>query len=372
MPEEPTLKRVLIVTKFVPTGRPFGGMIRTLRLADALRERFEVRMVGFVEDGSPAIRSKVSSAISAIATGTAYQVKRYDTKEMRRLVMAELASFQPDAVHVDYIQVAPLCWDIGLPMALDLHNVESALAASFADSTTGIGSLLARRDAKKLEKLEARCAVRFPLITLPSAKEAQRMPGNVHVISNGVDPSRTPLDVVPERRLGAFVGTMSWLPNVDGAEWLAEKVMPLLPDDFRVELIGRTPDKRVQALAGPRVTVTGEVDDTWPYVSRASVVLAPLLAPGGTRHKILEGLLAARPVVATPQAADGLEDLEGKGVVLAPDPESFARETLALADDPERAKELGRIGREAVVEGYAWETIGRRLLALYDEHLGLR
>jgi polysaccharide biosynthesis protein PslH len=366
------LQRVLIVTKFVPTGRPFGGMIRTVRLAEALRQRFEVRIVGFVEDGTPAIRGKLPSALAALATGSAYQVKRYDTREMRRLIAEELDSFQPDAVHVDYTQVAPLCWDVDLPMALDLHNVESALAASYADSSSGPGSWLARRDARKLEKLEAAAAERFPLITVPSAKEAQRMPGNVHVISNGVDPSRVPIDVQPERRLGAFVGTMSWLPNVDGAEWLVSEVLPLLPPDFRVELIGRTPDRRVQALAGPNVLVTGEVPDTWPYVARASVVLAPLLAPGGTRHKILEGLLAARPVVATPQAADGLEDLEGRGLVLAADPASFAREVLDLADDPDRASALGRTGRQAVIDGYAWERIGQRLLDLYDEFLGMR
>ena len=32
------------------------------------------------------------------------------------------------------------------------------------------------------------------------------MPGNVHVVPNGVDSSKQPLEVVPEARLACFVG----------------------------------------------------------------------------------------------------------------------------------------------------------------------
>jgi glycosyltransferase involved in cell wall biosynthesis len=127
----------------------------------------------------------------------------------------------------------------------------------------------------------------------------------------------------------------------------------------------------VLALAGPQVEVTGEVPDTWPHVSAASVVLAPLLAPGGTRHKILEGLLAARPVVATPEAADGLEDLEGHGLILADGPAAFAKAVDELQQDPVRAAELGRTGRVAVVAGYEWRRSYDTLLGVYETELGL-
>ena len=197
------------------------------------------------------------------------------------------------------------------------------------------------------------------------------MPGNVHVIANGVDPSRQPLDVEPDPDVVVFVGIFSWGPNIDGAEWLVREVLPLLPDAMRVQLVGRNPAKRVQALAGPRVEVTGEVPDTWPYVSNAAVVLAPLLAPGGTRHKILEGLLAARPVVATPEAADGLEDLAGRGMVLAPDARSFADAVIRYAGDPASAAADGRAGREAVIAGYDWKASCGRLLELYETELGV-
>ena len=365
------MQRVLVITKFVPTGKPFGGLIRTVRLADALRERFEVRMLGYVEDGEPSIRGRVPSLVNSLVARRPYQIARYDTPVLRRMVDDALTDFRPDAVHVDYLQLAPLAWDLDLPACLDLHNVESALADRIADTSRGAAKVLARRDGRLLRLVEDRAAKDFEVITVPSASEAKRMPGNVHVVPNGIDPGRTPLDVAPDPDLLCFVGIFSWGPNEDGAEWLVREVLPHLPERMRVQLVGRNPSRRVQALAGPRVEVTGEVPDTWPYVARSSVVLAPLLAPGGTRHKILEGLLAERPVVATPEAADGLEDLAGDGLVLASGPEQFAAEVVALAEDRAQAVELGRMGRRAVIDRYDWRRSAERLLGLYETYLGV-
>ena len=48
------MTRVLFITKFAPTGRPFGGMIRTARMIGALRQRFDVEVLGYAEGGEPA------------------------------------------------------------------------------------------------------------------------------------------------------------------------------------------------------------------------------------------------------------------------------------------------------------------------------
>lgn len=98
--------------------------------------------------------------------------------------------------------------------------------------------------------------------------------------------------------------------------------------------------------------VTGSVPDVWPHIAGAGLVVAPILNAGGTRLKDLEGLLAERPVLATPQA--------------------FARAADELTSDPVRCAELGRLGRRAVIADYDWRNIGARLLELYATRLGVR
>ncbi len=366
-------KRVLFLTKFMPDGPPSGALVRTQALLKALDKRFDVRVIGYDERGSNRPRGRWPSLVDCLIKRRAYQESRWDTPWMRRRIAEEMENWQPDAVHVEFTPLAPLADDLGLPRLLDMHNIESLFAKSIGDAARGPESLLAHRDARKLRKIEDRADKDFDVVIVSSRSEAERAPCATEIVPNGVHASREPLrDVTPDPNLFVFVGVFSWLPNIDGAEWLVKEVLPLLAPETRVQIVGRNPHQRVRDLAGPRVEVTGEVPDPWPYVAGASVVMAPLLSPGGTRLKILEGLLAERPVVATPGGASGLEDLQGEGLVIADGPRAFADAVMELSRDPERAAELGRAGRRALLERYDWERIGDRLLELYDTRLGLR
>jgi glycosyltransferase involved in cell wall biosynthesis len=119
-------------------------------------------------------------------------------------------------------------------------------------------------------------------------------------------------------------------------------------------------------LAGPTVEVTGTVPDLEPWYARTRVALAPLLTGGGSRLKILEALAAGRPVVATSIGAEGLEDLIGRGVVVADDPADMAAAVVELLRDPRASAELGRQGIEAVAADHSWAAAVRPLLAALD------
>jgi glycosyltransferase involved in cell wall biosynthesis len=93
------------------------------------------------------------------------------------------------------------------------------------------------------------------------------------------------------------------------------------------------------------------------------VCVAPLLAGGGSRLKILEALAAGRPVVATTIGAEGLEDLVGRGVLVEDDPDRMAQALAELLADPERAAELGRAGVAAVAADHSWAAAVRPLFA---------
>ena len=363
--------RVLYVTKFAPSDRPSGGVLRTTRLLAALRSRYDVTVLGYVERGEPAPRGRVSSLGRSLLRREPYQVARYDTPWLRGELERELRERPPDAIHVEYVNQTPLVWESDLPLVVDLPNVESALSAGIADSSSGVTRVLARRDARLLCDVEPRVAERASLITVVSADEATRVEGNVHVVANGIDPTRVPVEIEREPWRFVFTGLFSWQLNIAGAQWFVSEVLPLLPAQASVQLVGRDPDRSVRKLGSHRVEVTGEVPDAWPYICGASVIVAPLLAPGGTRFKILEGLLAGRPVVATPQAADGLSQLQGDGLVLADSPAAFAERLVELANDPAAGDALGRRGRERVIADFDWQISCDRLLALYDEYVGI-
>ena len=56
----------------------------------------------------------------------------------------------------------------------------------------------------------------------------------------------------------------------------------------------------------------GEVDDVMEEVVRFDVSVAPLSIARGVQNKVLEAMAAARPVVLSPRAADGIAARDGE------------------------------------------------------------
>ncbi|MBV8727879.1 MAG: glycosyltransferase family 4 protein, partial [Candidatus Eremiobacteraeota bacterium] len=65
----------------------------------------------------------------------------------------------------------------------------------------------------------------------------------------------------------------------------------------------------------------------------ARVAIAPILYGAGTKIKTIEALQHGVPVVATPVGAEGLGDVDGKGVSISDNPQSFAEKLLRLLED---------------------------------------
>ena len=63
--------------------------------------------------------------------------------------------------------------------------------------------------------------------------------------------------------------------------------------------------------------VTGAVADIRPYVAHAAVAVAPLRIARGIQNKVLEAMAMARPVVASPEAFEGVRATAGRDLLVA-------------------------------------------------------
>jgi polysaccharide biosynthesis protein PslH len=243
---------------------------------------------------------------------------------------------------------------------LDLHNVESALVDSYARARRGPSTLVFRTEAAALRRMERRTIGSFDSVVVVSEQERARLsPGarSVLVCPNGREPSAV-LSEAPHPTV-AFVATLGWAPNVDAAVWLGREIWPQVPERVpgaRLLLVGKDPAPAVRALGDDTIEVTGTVPDVDPYLAQSRVVVAPLRAGGGTRLKIMEALDLGRPVVATSLGCEGMDDLVGRGVIVADTAAGLADSIVDLLLDPARAAALGRTGHDAVKAGHSWDT----------------
>ena len=124
-----------------------------------------------------------------------------------------------------------------------------------------------------------------------------------------------------------FTGVMNYRPNVEAMVWFVEQVMPRLrarADAPCLWIVGVNPSRAVLALAGPDVRVTGRVPDVRPYLKHARVAVAPLQIGRGIQNKVLEAMAMGVPVVATPQAREGLDACTDDEILTAASPADFA------------------------------------------------
>jgi glycosyltransferase involved in cell wall biosynthesis len=203
-------------------------------------------------------------------------------------------------------------------------------------------------------RLRERYAPSAPIVVIPNGIR----PEDYEAHQCECRPERPPTLVFP-----AFFGH---LPNVIGARFLAEEVLPRLwrsRDDCRLVLVGALPTAELVAAAArdPRILVTGAVRDVRPYLADATAMAVPLFQGSGTRFKILEGFAAGLPVISTGKGAAGLGTEDGVHLVLAETADEFATAALGLAQHPDRGRELARRAKAYTAERLSWDAIAPRM-----------
>jgi glycosyltransferase involved in cell wall biosynthesis len=158
---------------------------------------------------------------------------------------------------------------------------------------------------------------------------------------------------------------------VDAVSWFAKDVFPKVESrvpEARFWIVGRNPQRGVRALARPpRIEVTGEVPDVYDWLCRASVAVAPRRIGAGMQNKIVQAMACELPVVATPVANEGIGARNGEQILLCDDADAMAEAVAGLLRDPQRARALGRAGREYVLANWTWEALFERQESVLEE-----
>jgi glycosyltransferase involved in cell wall biosynthesis len=158
-----------------------------------------------------------------------------------------------------------------------------------------------------------------------------------------------------------FVGSMDWMPNVDGIRWFVEEVLPLIrkrKPQCSVAMVGRQPGRELANLAqrDSLIRITGTVPDVRPWLWGSKVAIVPLRIGGGTRLKIYEAMAARVPVVSTTIGAEGLDVSPGENILIGDAPAAFADACIQLLTDEGERQRLAGAAWEHVSACHSWEA----------------
>jgi polysaccharide biosynthesis protein PslH len=375
-----------------------GGRIRTYQMLRSLARQHEVTYLT-LDDGTAAPDAKARATeycsrvesvpfappakgslgfflalIGNLASSLPYAIARYDVPALRDRIRAICKERDVDVVVCDFL--APsinVPDDLGVPVVLFQHNVEAMIWQRHADvATHPIKKAYMHEQWRRMKRFEAAECRRMASVIAVSPQDAavfRRDYGvtDVPAVPTGVDTDffvRQP-DVPRTPGSMVFTGSMDWMPNEDGIAWFVESILPRIRaavPSAALTIVGRNPTPTVRALQSVErgVAVTGSVPDVRPYLASHQLFVVPLRVGGGTRLKIYEGMTMGLPTVSTTIGAEGLPVVDGEHLVLADDPDTFARACIALLTDPARCATMGNAADHYVREQFGWDGVAKR------------
>ncbi len=409
--------RLLYLSQLVPYPPDAGPKVRQYYTLRYLAQRHSITLVAFSrkDDTPEAIehlktfckdvftvemkRSRVRDAVTLLGSrlsGGSFIIQRDTLAEMAMRVENELLAGY-DLVHADQLWMAQYALlaerlaaegKIRRPrLVLDEHNACYQIFQRLAQSTNNpLMKLALEREWRALKRYEAQACARFDHVVTVTDEDRLTLEEMVDEVRRGAGERETPLlerkrrtefSTIPicvdtqavqpvQPVIGSHqvlhLGTMFWLPNVEGVLWFMREVMPLLREkvpDATLSVVGKNPPDSIRAQASREagIEVIGYVPDPRPYLEQAGAFIVPLFAAGGMRVKIVDAWRWGMPIVSTRIGAEGIRYREGENILIADDAEAFAQALAQLLLDDALNRRLRENGRRWVEEHYDWQRV---------------
>lgn len=372
--------RLLFISPFVPAHTGNGPAMRAASMLQVLAERFEIYLL--VAGSGPRLSGEVETIPGHPREVAAVSVRLwpYPRARLRRAMaafprlyrrcfaapfewqaMARARFDYPfretvfDVAHLFRLYSVPVLESIRARVTvgaawLDLDDVESSTRRELAALRRTRGEYLAaaqcRVEADQYARIEADHVPSFDRVFVCSSGDCDHLRAlRIHAAPerapNVVSPPASPPVAGPRHSpfRFLFIGTLGYLPNMDGLEWFVSQILPQLkekaPAPFVIHVVGGGLPRGVAAALAlrPEIEISGWVPDVEPVYRDADAVIVPLRAGGGTRIKLLEAFAHGCPVISTVAGARGIDADPEQHLLIADQPAEFAAACVRLMTD---------------------------------------
>jgi glycosyltransferase involved in cell wall biosynthesis len=293
-----------------------------------------------------------------VAARLPYLAAKWVSPRVGFAIARALRSEQFDAVYIDHLGMTaylPLVRRLArrARVVLEQHNVESDFFKQFADKKRGLVKVVATREwkaAARYEKKMLRAVDAVVAISDTDRDAFERMGcSTARLVPQVVKFTRTEWSGGRAPRL-VYVGNLGWHPNVEGLDWFADKVWPLVREKnpsvtLRIGGSGLPKDASGKPIVPekwrkPGIECIGFVEDLGAFYKDAAAFLAPILGGSGVRIKVLEAFRAGMPLVTTVEGALGLPIENGREAMVAKNAEEFATAVVRVCESEELQRKL--------------------------------
>lgn len=329
---------------------------------------------------------KPVAALKNLLAGTSYHVERFISENFRKELTTLLTQEQFDLVQCEGLYMGPYVDDIRKhhkgPVVMRCHNLESEIWKRVAhDSSSLLKGLYLNIQAKRLAKYEAQQLNRYDALLPISEKDAEAFKvlgctKPMHIVPAGIDIKKYEqyADVKPQPLSVGFIGSLDWMPNLEGLKWFANEVWPQVRvqvPDAHFQIAGRNMPEYLNHWNNHGIEVLGEVDDQYEFMARQQILVVPLFSGSGMRIKIIEGMAMGRAVISTTIGAEGINYTAGENMLWADDARTFSFKIATALLTEGRPESIGQAAKQLIAEQFDNKHLMEGTIGFFKRELDL-
>lgn len=326
-------------------------------------------------------RIKPSAAFLNLFSSDSYHIARFESAAFAQQLTEMLAEEDYDLVQLETLYLAPYVSLIrsksDARIVMRSHNVEHEIWERMVrQSRPGLRRWYLNHLTKKLRSFEERHLNSYDMIAPITLRDLHifrnmgcQVPAVVTPIGLSADDYQPDYGSFQRPPSISFIGSLDWMPNLEGLEWFLAEVWPLIQKKYpevELHLAGRNTPPSLLGLKLPNVHVHGEVPCASTFINKHSIMVVPLLSGSGMRAKILEGMALGKVVISTSLGLEGIGAKHKQEAMVANDAAQFLQALDYLWRKPARLERMGRQAQDFVERQYNHTAIARRLLEAYQ------
>jgi len=310
-----------------------------------------------------------------------YNVERFVSPALADTLAHLLETEQFDVVQVEGTFVA---WYLDvikrvrpeLPVVLRAHNVEHTIWQMLAEREHNpLRRFYLYHLAKGVKQFEQEYLPRFDAIAAITEPDQRRLRAfgckePVVFVPAGVDLARFRPDpsIRPKPNTLFMIGSLDWLPNLEGLDWFLTNVWPTIQEklpEMELHIAGKNPPERLLKLKLRNVFMHGFVESAADFMQRYEMMLVPLLSGGGMRIKIIEGMAMSKCILSTGLGSEGIHASNNEDIIVCDEPSEWIDRIERYHRGELNCTKIGQAAAQTVGRLYDNRRVVERFLELY-------
>ena len=384
-------KEILIISHKPPYPKIDGGSIAIAQVLETLLEEgHHVTFLCIETDKHPAqtaisiknlkfkaifvnTKLKITSALLNIFTKKSYILSRFDNKVFRDELKKILKRNTFDTILFESLFTSTYLDTVNqLSNAIKLyrsHNIEHHIwFEQFNQNKNVFKKYYLKIQAKRLKNEEIKFWDNIDTILSISDNDRSNIIKHcntpTHTIGLYTD-KRILLNDDQSTKVDFFhLGTMNWLPNQDGINWLLKDVFPKVKQTEKsaeIHIAGRAMPTILKSHKQDGYYNHGEVKTAQDFMSKHKVMLIPLFSGSGIRVKIIEGMSLGKCIISTSIGVKGINCTNNKNILIANTKNEFIKAMCFCIQNPKKVYEIGNEAKKYARDNFSKKHIINKL-----------